>query len=117
MKECQKNLLKLISDPSINLTTRRLILKNCDSSTINSICEIILNILNGNIKLSEENYKKILPFANSCRKILSKKINVKEKKKILIQKGLQKGGFLQFIIPAVISGIATIVSSLISKSE
>ena len=55
------------------------------------------------------------PYAKHCRKILDKKLYLKAKKKILIKKGIQKGGFLQFIIPAVISGIATIVSSLINR--
>ena len=39
--------------------------------------------------------------------------SLSEKKHILIQ----KGGFLQFVIPAVISGLATIISSVISKKE
>ena len=42
---------------------------------------------------------------------------MKEKKKILIQKGIQKGGFLQFIIPAVISALGGIIASIITKKE
>jgi hypothetical protein len=47
------------------------------------------------------------------RKVLHKlleKSSLKIKKKILIQ----QGGFLQFLIPAVVSGIASIISSAIS---
>jgi hypothetical protein len=42
-----------------------------------------------------------------------KKSNLASKKKILVQ----NGGFLQFLIPAVITGISEIVSSLISKKS
>jgi len=44
---------------------------------------------------------------------LNKKLNLKIKKKILIKKGIQTGGFLQFII----SALGEIVSSLITKTE
>ena len=38
------------------------------------------------------------------------------KKNILINKGIiQKGGFLQFIIPAIISAIGGIISSVITS--
>ena len=76
-----------------------------------------LNVLNKNIKLSEEQLNNLKPYAKYCRKLLNKKLNIREKKSILIKKGIQRGGFLQFIIPAVVSGIATIISSLISKKS
>ena len=71
--------------------------------------------MNKNIKLGDDEFNNLKPFAKYCRKLLNKKINIKEKKKILIKKGIQRGGFLQFIIPAVISGIASIISSVISR--
>jgi hypothetical protein len=68
-------------------------------------------------QLDESELDNLKPYAKYCRKLLNKKINIKEKKKILLKKGIQRGGFLQFIIPAVISGIATIISSLITKKS
>jgi len=41
------------------------------------------------------------------------KSKLRNKKEILIQ----KGGFLQFLIPAVISGITSIISSYISNKK
>jgi hypothetical protein len=47
-----------------------------------------------------------------------KTLRIKEKKKIFIKRGIQSGGFLQFIIPAIISAIGGIISSVIrSKSQ
>jgi hypothetical protein len=113
----QENILKILGDPQANLKMKLGIIKSCDTKTINKICECVLNVLNNNIKLGEEEFNNLKPFAKYCRILLNKKINIKEKKKILIKKGIQRGGFLQFIIPAVISGISTIISSLIAKKS
>ena len=86
--------------------------------TINNIAELILNILNGNIHVSEETKNKLRPFAKTCRKFLDKKTNLKTKKNILINKGIiQKGGFLQFLIPAIITGITSIITSIINNNN
>jgi hypothetical protein len=113
----QKNILDILADPTANKRIKTGIINSCDTKTINKICEIVLNVINKNIKLSEEQLNNLKPFAKYCRKLLNKKLNIREKKKILIKKGIQRGGFLQFIIPAVVSGIATIISSLISKKS
>ena len=113
----QKNILNILGDPNANKRMKEGIVKSCDTKTINKICEIVLNVLNKNIKLDETELSHLKPYAKYCRKLLDKKINIKEKKKILLKKGIQRGGFLQFIIPAVISGIATIISSLITKKS
>ena len=55
------------------------------------------------------------PQAKFCRRLLNKKISFKEKKRFLIKKGIQKGGFLQFIIPAIISAIGGIISTVITS--
>ena len=42
---------------------------------------------------------------------------IKEKKIFFIKRGIQSGGFLQFIIPAIISAIGGIISSVISSKS
>ena len=54
---------------------------------------------------------KIKQFKNTFRKLANKNINLKDKKKLIIQ----KGGFLQILIPSIISGIASIIGSWISS--
>ncbi len=110
-----KHILNILGDPNANKRMKQGIVKSCDTQAINKICEIVLNVMNKNIKLGDDEFNNLKPFAKYCRKLLNKKINIKEKKKILIKKGIQRGGFLQFIIPAVISGIASIISSVISR--
>ena len=111
----QKSILNILGDTKANKRIKIGIINSCDSRTINKICEVVLNVLNKNIKVNDETLSNLRPYSKYCRRLLYKKINIREKKKILIKKGIQKGGFLQFIIPAVISGIATIISSIISK--
>lgn len=117
LSDFEKNILMLLADPNANRRMKTSIINSSDSKTINKICEVVLNVLNKNIKVSENTLNNLKPYSKYCRRLLNKKLNIREKKKILLKKGIQRGGFLQFIIPAVISGIATIISSLISKKS
>ena len=111
-------LLKILENPIIKKSTKKSLIKRMGKETINNIAELILNILNGNIHVSEETKNKLRPFAKICRKFLDKKTNFKTKKNILINKGIiQKGGFLQFLIPAIITGITSIITSIINNNN
>ena len=111
-------LLKILENPIIKKSTKKSLIKRMGKETINNIAELILNILNGNIHVSEETKNKLRPFAKTCRKFLDKKTNLKTKKNILINKGIiQKGGFLQFLIPAIITGITSIITSIINNNN
>ena len=89
---------------------RNSILNGAPKDLIDTICECILNLLNGNLDLKEIDKQKLDKHKFSLRKLL-KRTSLKEKKKILIQ----KGGFLQILLPSIISGLASIISSVISK--
>lgn len=89
---------------------RKAIIKNGDKELIFSICECILNSLNGNLKLSHDNLKSLEPYRYTLRNLI-KKSNINSKKKLLIQ----RGGFLNILLPAIITGLATIISSTINK--
>lgn len=89
------------------------LLKRAKGPFINKICECILNIIEGRVKISKQDLEKLKPYKNLFRKLVNKKLKIKEKKKLIIQ----KGGFLQILIPAIISGLATIISSVISRPE
>jgi hypothetical protein len=91
---------------------RKGIIINADKELIYTLCECILNLLNGNINISDEKFNQLKSYKHSFRKILDKKLNLKSKKKLIIQ----KGGFLEILLPAVISGLSAIISSAISSS-
>lgn len=85
------------------------LVKNATKSQIFAICEIVLNILKGNLKLPDEQIQKLQKKKKLLRDLI-KRSSLKTKKHLI-----QKGGFLQFLIPSIITGLASIVSSLIKK--
>ena len=86
---------------------RKFLIQNASKEQIYSICEIVLNILNGNLKVSDKN--KLSKKRKLLRKIIQK--SSLKKKRYLIQ----KGGFLEILIPSIVSGLASIISNIISE--
>ena len=112
MKRVVENLdfLKILSKCKKNM--RKGIIMNADKELIYTLCECVLNLLNGNINISESEHNQLKPYKHLFRKLLNTNQNLKSKKKLIIQ----KGGFLEILLPAVISGLASIISSAISSS-
>jgi hypothetical protein len=102
----QIDLIKAVGHPKY----RKAILGCADKKLIKALCEIIFNVLQNNINISAK-LKARLIRQRGCIRNLCNKSSFAVKKKTLIQ----KGGFLQFLIPAVIGGIAEIISSYITK--
>lgn len=88
---------------------RRALLQGADASQIACICEICLNVLNGNIAV---NKKRIQKYKKALRNLTKRSTSVKTKRKILAN---QSGGFLPMIIPAVLSAVAGLVGKAIGK--
>ena len=104
----QIDLLKVLA----NKKYRKAVILHADKKLIQAICESVHNVLVGNINISEIERTKLKKFRKTLHKLLEKS-SLKTKKKILIQ----RGGFLQFLIPAVVSGLASIISSVISNQN
>jgi len=104
-----KKLLEVVSECKKKL--RNSIILHSDNDFILTIIECVLNIMNGNVKLNDDNFKILKPYNKTFKKLLKKKISLHEKRKIITQ----KGGFLQFLIPAVISAVGSIASAIISR--
>ena len=80
------------------------IVKNGDSELINTFCEIILNILRGNVPITKATKKKLLKYTKRVlRCVICRKRSIAKKRKIFIQKG---AGLLPLIIASVLSGLA-----------
>ena len=105
----KKDVLKLLGECKSKI--RKAILKNAEKDLIETICHCIYNLLKGNINLTQSEKQKLSKYKHVLRQLVQKS-SVKEKKKILIQ----KGGFLEFLIPAAITGISSIISSVISSN-
>ena len=103
-----QDLLKVLSHCKPKI--RSAILKNCENDLIHIICDCVYNVVvKGNVpRVTQEKVNKHGRHKTSLIK-LSKKVPIKEKRKILIQKG---GGFLPFLLPLVAPLIAQAVSKI-----
>ena len=86
--------------------TRKKLLSGCDKELVKCICDCCYNVVNGNIKLSSKQKKRLKRHCMPVRLLASKKVSLKKKKNLLVQ----KGGFL----PALLAPILGIAGSLIS---
>jgi hypothetical protein len=107
MEKFKNNLSTLRILSCCSKKTRGKILKSSKKELIRAINECILNTLNGNIKLSPIQKKILEKHKYILRKLINNKF-IGTKKKILIQ----KGGFLQFILPSAITLISSILENL-----
>jgi hypothetical protein len=92
--------------------TRSKILTQMDVNAMTALCDVVHNVLNGNINISDKDKKKLIKYKKSLR-FICKHSSLDHKKKYL----RQKGGFLQYLIPAVVTGLSSIISSYISKPD
>ena len=92
---------------------RKKILNQAPKNKINLLLNCIVNVLEKNLNLPQEQLEKLKKFKSVLRRLANKEESIETKKQVLVQ----KGGFVQFLIPAVISGITSIVSSLISNNK
>ncbi len=76
----QKSILNKLWDTKANKRIKKGIINSCDS-----ICEVVLNVLNKNIKVNDDTLRNLRPYSKYCRRLLNRKINIREKKKILIK--------------------------------
>lgn len=99
MKNLEKNLACLNFMSTCKPPIRKLILKNAKKDLIYAICECILNTINGNVELDPQTKIKITKHKKALRKLIDRRDSVKNKKKILLQKG---GGFLPLLLPTIL---------------
>jgi len=84
---------------------RKAIISNCDRELVNSICECVLNVLNGNVKLSGCVTRKLRKHKAVLRKVADKRVPISSKKKLIVQ----RGGFLLPLLSAVLPSLATFI--------
>lgn len=76
------------------------ILKSCPKETIFAILDIIYNTLNGKLRLTPLEKKRLARYKIPLRKIISHSTSLPLKRKILVQSG---SGFLGLIIGSLLS--------------
>ena len=73
--------------------------KNSKNDLIHITCDCVYNVVKGNVPgLTQEKVNKLARHKTSIIKVTNK-VPIKEKRKILVQKG---GGFLPFLLPLLL---------------
>ena len=60
------------------------IVSNCDRELVHSICECVLNLLNGNVRLSDCVARKLRQHRAVLRKVQEKRVPISGKKKLIV---------------------------------
>ena len=81
---------------------RKAIVSNCNKDLLNSICECALNVLNGNIRISDCTKRKLRKFRTSLRSLVDKRLPLVSKRRVI----QQRGGFLLPLLSAVLPALA-----------
>jgi len=84
---------------------RRAIIANSNKDLSKSISELALNVLRGNVKLSNCKKRKLHKFRRQLRTAVDKHVPLARKKKLI----LQSGGFLVPLLSVVLPTIAPLI--------
>ena len=79
-------------------------MKHLKSDTFKAICECIINIINRNIKGSDQEKRKIDRNRDKIRQLVNPKTSQKKRKKILVQEG---GAFLDPLLATVLKSFVS----------
>jgi hypothetical protein len=82
--ESQLDMLKILAKP--NSRYRKTILAHADKNLVTAICQCIDNVLKGVIKIPDADKTRLKKFRMVLYELLEKS-SLKQKKKILVQKG------------------------------
>jgi len=107
MKRVKSNYHTLHVHKTAHPKLRKAIITNCNRELVNSISEWVLNVLNGNVKLSGCSSRKLRKYKALLRKVADRRVPLSNKKKLIIQ----RGGFLLPLLSAVLPAIASLIFS------
>ena len=89
---------------------RKYIIENGDKKLIQAIQECLYNFLKGNLKIEHENFDKLKKFKKTIRILVGTNC-LKKNKRILVQ----KGGFIQYLLPIAVDLISNLIANTLSK--
>lgn len=101
-KDIKKNLPMLVALHCLPNPQKKLLLKNLKPNTVKAICDCAVNIINKNVKVDEEQKKKINRNRDKIRELVHPKTSQRRRKKILVQHG---GAFLAPLLAPVLGGL------------
>jgi hypothetical protein len=80
-----------------NKKIRNILIDNASKKQINSLCEVVLNTLNGNVEIKYDDLKKLSKHKHVLRLIIKKNTQIAKKKSLL----KNKSSILKFLLPKI----------------
>ena len=80
--------------------------KHLDNELICCLCECAKNLLNGNVPITAAQRKKLVVRKESLRKLVRRKVSLRNKKRIL-----QRGGFLAALLAPIVSVLGSLLGN------
>lgn len=102
-----KTLEVLKALPHLTKQQRTKILRTAHKQLVKCICDCVLNTLNGNVKINDQQKKKLKRHQKVLREIGAEKGSWGQKKKVIVQSG---GGFL---LPLLTPLLGALLESLV----
>lgn len=97
----KKNICLLEALLYLNKNQRATFLRTADDKLIRCIGECVFNTLKGNVPLERGEKNRLSKYKATLRRIASKRSNLKNKRKLLVQ----RGGFLSYIIGPILTAL------------
>ena len=105
MKRIKSNYHALQVLKSVDSKLRKAIIANCKSELLKTLSEWSLNLLRGNVKLTQCQKRKLRKHRVFLRKLADSHVSLSAKKKSIVQ----RGGFLLPLLGAVLPTIASLI--------
>ena len=105
-KNIKKNLPMLIALHCSSKAQKKELLKHLKPDTIKAICESTMNIINRNIKVSDQEKRKINRNRDKIRELVNPKTSQKKRKEMLVQEG---GAFLAPLLAPVLGSLVGLI--------
>ena len=87
-------------------SAQKSVLHHADRDVVDTICEVCLNVLKGNVPMSPEQKRRLSKHKHTLRRLASSSRSSDKAKRVLVQKGV----FLSALLPALISGLGSLLS-------
>ena len=111
MKRIKSNFHKLHTLKDAQPKLSKAIISNCDKDLVNSVSECALNLLHGNVKLSDFTRRKLRKYRRQLRTVVDRRVPLARKKKLIIQ----RGGFQVLLLTTVLPRLAFLIYDSLKK--
>jgi len=105
MKRVKSNYHALHVLKTAEPTWRKALITIRNKELVNCISECVLNVLNGNLKLSDCNTRKLQKHKSELRTVADRQVSLSGRKLLIVQ----RGGFLLPLLSAILPKIASLI--------